>query len=75
MTKPDAIKFLIQVAKLAQRGGLLTFKDAVLAFDAINSLESEAQKEKEGSKEPSQEKPPKSVSKTPVADVLDSKDK
>ena len=38
MTKEDAVKIFIEVAKLAQKGGLLALEDSVTILKAIDVL-------------------------------------
>jgi hypothetical protein len=38
MTKEDAVKIFIEVAKLAQKGGLLALEDSVTILKAIEVL-------------------------------------
>ena len=47
MNNEQAIKILISVATIAQKGGLLTLADARLAMDAIELLEKDLEKNKE----------------------------
>lgn len=42
MNKEDAIKVLLQVAQMAQKGGLLSFKDSAITLSAIEALEGQA---------------------------------
>ena len=45
MEKEQAINVLIQVAELAQKGGLLSLQDAVMVAQAINALKEEPKDE------------------------------
>jgi flagellar motor component MotA len=38
MTKEEAVKIFIEVAKLAQKGGLLALEDSVTILKAIEAL-------------------------------------
>lgn len=38
MDKDKAIDVLVQIAMLAQKGGLLTLEEAVIVFDAVKAV-------------------------------------
>jgi uncharacterized membrane protein len=49
MDKVKAIEVLVQVANLAQKGGLLSLKDAVVVFQSIDAVsENKDQMDSEG---------------------------